>query len=191
MTRRRLPTPDERRLWRIAMRDAEPMPGRAVEVEAEPLATMAELVEEPVATSLAPPPTPRQHPAPPRPARHSQPPLTPGSTANIDRRTGDRFRRGELEIDGRIDLHGMTQAQAHTALASFVHRAWNEGRRCVLVITGKGSFGSLGVLRQATPRWLGDPALRPMVLAIQPAQPKDGGDGALYVLIKRRRDRKD
>ncbi len=191
MTRRRLPTPDERRLWRLAMRDAEPMPGRAIEAEPEPVATMAELVEEPVATSLAPPPTARRHPSRPDPARPSHPPLTPGSTANIDRRTGDRFRRGELEIDGRIDLHGMTQAQAHNALAAFVHRAWNEGRRCVLVITGKGSFGSLGVLRQATPRWLADPALRPMVLAIQPARPKDGGDGALYVLIKRRRDRKD
>ncbi|KAA0575615.1 Smr/MutS family protein [Azospirillum sp. Sh1] len=191
MTRRRLPTPDERRLWRLAMRDAEPMPGRAIEAEPEPVTTMAELVEEPVATSLAPPPTARRHPSPPGPARPSHPPLTPGSTANIDRRTGDRFRRGELEIDGRIDLHGMTQAQAHNALAAFVHRAWNEGRRCVLVITGKGSFGGLGVLRQATPRWLSDPALRPMVLAIQPARPKDGGDGALYVLIKRRRDRKD
>lgn len=191
MTRRRLPTPDERRLWRLAMRDAEPMPGRHVESEPETLPTMAELVEEPVATSLAPPPTAKQHLSPPRPARAPHPPLTPGSTANIDRRTGDRFRRGELEIDGRIDLHGMTQAQAHTALASFVHRAWNEGRRCILVITGKGSFGGLGVLRQATPRWLADPALRPMVLAIQPARPKDGGDGALYVLIKRRRDRKD
>jgi DNA-nicking Smr family endonuclease len=191
MTRRRLPTPDERRLWRLAMRDAEPMPGRVIEAEPEPVATMAELVEEPVATSLAPPPTARRRPSPPGPVRPGHPPLTPGSTANIDRRTGDRFRRGELEIDGRIDLHGMTQAQAHTALTAFVHRAWNEGRRCVLVITGKGSFGGLGVLRQATPRWLSDPALRPMVLAIQPARPKDGGDGALYVLIKRRRDRKD
>ncbi|MBP2300362.1 Smr/MutS family protein [Azospirillum picis] len=191
MTRRRLPTPDERRLWRLAMRDAEPLPGRALEAEPEPAARMAELVEEPVATSLAPPPSARR-PSSPLPRSQPDPaPLTPGSTANIDRRTGDRFRRGELEIDGRIDLHGMTQAQAHHALAGFVHRAWNEGRRCVLVITGKGSFGGLGVLRQATPRWLADPALRPMVLAIQPARPKDGGDGALYVLIKRRRDRKD
>ncbi|NUB00155.1 DNA mismatch repair protein MutS, partial [Azospirillum melinis] len=69
MTRRRLPTPDERRLWRIAMRDAEPMPGRAIEAEPEPLATMAELVEEPVATSLAPPPTAKQFPGPARPSR--------------------------------------------------------------------------------------------------------------------------
>ncbi|CAO3415412.1 Smr/MutS family protein [Azospirillum doebereinerae] len=191
MTRRRLPTPDERRLWRIAMRDAEPMPGRAVEPEPDPPPFPG--YDEPIATTLAPPPTVPARGAPtPASGRPSLPPLTPGSTANIDRRTGDRFRRGELEIDGRIDLHGMTQAQAHNALAGFVHRAWNEGRRCVLVITGKGSFtGGAGVLRQAAPRWLGDPALRPMVLAIQPARPKDGGDGALYVLIKRRRDRKD
>ncbi|PWC32240.1 Smr/MutS family protein [Azospirillum sp. TSO35-2] len=191
MTRRRLPTPDERRLWRIAMRDAEPLPGRQAELEPEPQPLMTELMDEPVATSLVPPPSPRRSSSPGGGGRPPLPPLTPGSTANIDRRTGDRFRRGELSIDGRIDLHGMTQAQAHHALAGFVHRAWNEGRRCVLVITGKGSFGSLGILRQATPRWLADPALRPMVLAIQPAQPKDGGDGALYVLIKRRRDRKD
>lgn len=193
MTRRRVPTPDERRLWRLAMRDAEPLPGRQLDPEPEPPpAPPPAPVEEPVATRLAPPPSARRHPSPygqhpPAPA-----PLTPGSTANIDRRTGDRFLRGELSIDGRIDLHGMTQDQAHSALAAFVYRAWHEGRRCVLVITGKGNYsGGGGVLRQATPRWLGEPGLRPMVLAIQPAQPKDGGDGALYVLIKRRRDRKD
>jgi DNA-nicking Smr family endonuclease len=191
MTRRRLPTPEERHLWRIAMRDAEPMPGRTPDVEPDPAPQLVN-VEEPVATRLAPAPTARLHAPAARPGRNALAPLTPGSTANIDRRTSDRFRRGELTIEGRIDLHGMTQTQAHSALAAFVHRAWNERRRCVLVITGKGSFtGGLGVLRQAVPRWLGDPALRPMIVAIQPAQPKDGGDGALYVLIKRRRDRKD
>lgn len=188
MTRHRLPTPDERRLWRFAIRDADPLPGRPGD-DAEEAAPVPP-APEPVATSLAPPPTPRPSGGPPKHGRPPLPPLTPGSLANIDRRTGDRFRRGQLEIDGRIDLHGMTQAQAHGALTGFVHRAWNEGRRCVLVITGKGTYsGSPGVLRQAVPRWLGDPALRPMVLALQPAQPKDGGDGALYVLIKRRRDR--
>ncbi|RJF81448.1 DNA mismatch repair protein MutS [Azospirillum cavernae] len=192
MTRRRLPTPEERHLWRIAMRDADPMPGRALDPEPEP---PPPALDEPVATRLAPPPTAQPRAAAARPGR-SLAPLTPGSTANIDRRTSDRFRKGQLVIEGRIDLHGMTQAQAHMALAGFVHHAWNDGRRCVLVITGKGSDksglgGGLGVLRQAVPRWLGDPALRPMIVAIQPAQPKDGGDGALYVLIKRRRDRKD
>ncbi|MFD1624705.1 Smr/MutS family protein [Azospirillum griseum] len=191
MTRRRLPTPEERYLWRIAMRDAVPMPGRAEDADPGPDPLDAG-GEEPVATRLAPPPTARAHSPAERPGRNALSPLTMGSTANIDRRTSDRFRRGELPIEGRIDLHGMTQTQAHTALAAFVHRAWHERRRCVLIITGKGSFtGGVGVLRQAVPRWLGDPALRPLVVAIQTAQPKDGGDGALYVLIKRRRDRKD
>ena len=187
MSRRRSVSQEEKRLWRFAMRDAEPLPGRAFEAPEEPApAPPPEPEPEPVKTSLKPA---RNGPPPPRP---SLPPLTPGSFANIDRRTAERFRRGDLVIDGRIDLHGMTQAQAHTALSSFVLRAWNEGRRCVLVITGKGSYSAHGgVLRQAVPRWLAESPLRPMVLAVQPAQLRDGGDGALYVLIKRRRDRKD
>ncbi|HEY0836298.1 MAG TPA: Smr/MutS family protein [Azospirillum sp.] len=190
MTRRkRTVTPDEQALWRVAMRDAVPMPGRTL---AEAM-TSAPPQAEPPAT---PPPAPPLPPA--KPSRRTYvhvvpPPLVPGDTSNMDGRNADRLRRGKMEIDGRIDLHGMTQAQAHTALASFVHRAWHEGRRCVLVITGKGTFSGAGggVLRRAVPSWLGDAPLRPMVLAVQPAQPKDGGDGALYVLIKRRRDRKD
>ncbi|MBK3773375.1 hypothetical protein GAY31_04145, partial [Azospirillum brasilense] len=119
----------------------------------------------------------------------AQPPVGVGTRDTRARRTADRFSRGEMEIDGRIDLHGMSQAQAHGALSGFVHRAWHEGRRCVLVITGKGTYtGGVGVLRQSVPRWLADAALRPMVLAVRPAQPRHGGDGALYVLIKRRRD---
>lgn len=190
MTRRRTPTAEELRLWRFVTRDAEPMPGRML--EDPPDAPSVPPMAEPVATSLAPPPTARPSTGLPRPGRPALPPLTPGSIANIDRRTGDRFRRGHLAIDGRIDLHGMTQAQAHGALAAFVHRSWSEGKRCVLVITGKGTFtGGPGVLRQAVPGWLADARLRPMVLAIQPAQPRDGGDGALYVLIRRRRDRRE
>lgn len=189
MSRRRSVTTEERRLWRIAMRDAEPMPGRTVE-EPEPPPLVAE--PEPIATTAAPPPVAPSRAGKPKTGRPEMPPLTPGSVANIDRRTADRFRRGELVIDGRIDLHGMTQAQAHGALGAFVHRAWAEGRRCVLVITGKGTYtGGHGVLRQAVPRWLADAPLRPMVLAVQSAQLRDGGEGALYVLIKRRRDRKD
>ncbi|WP_207455764.1 Smr/MutS family protein [Azospirillum sp. SYSU D00513] len=185
MRRRRSVSEGEKRLWRLAMRDAEPLPGRAFEPEPSELPPPAEPEPEPVKTSLAPAPTGRPAPRP------SLPPLTPGSTANIDRRTAERFRRGDLVLDGRIDLHGMTQAQAHTALASFVLRSWNEGRRCILVITGKGSYSAQGgVLRQAVPRWLAEAPLRPMVLAVQTAQLRDGGDGALYVLIKRRRDRK-
>lgn len=187
MTRRRSVTTEERRLWRIAMRDADPMPGRTVEDPDPPPVPAAE--PEPVATTASPPPTVPPKGGAPGGRRPSQPPLTVGNTDNIDRRTADRFKRGEMEIDGRIDLHGMTQVQAHGALSGFVHRAWHEGRRCVLVITGKGTYSvSGGVLRQSVPRWLADSPLRPMVLAVRPAQARHGGDGALYVLIKRRRD---
>lgn len=189
--RKRTVTPDEQALWRIAMRDAVPMPGRTL---AEAMTSAPPLAEAPAEPK--PPPAPPL--SPPKPSKRTYvhvvpPPLLPGDTSAIDGRNADRLRRGKMEIDGRIDLHGMTQAQAHTALASFVHRAWHEGRRCVLVITGKGTFSGAGggVLRRAVPSWLGEAPLRPMVLAVQPAQPKDGGDGALYVLIKRRRDRKD
>ena len=78
----------------------------------------------------------------------------------------------------------MTQAEAHRALAGFVSGSRGAGRRCLLVITGHGR-SSGGVLKAAVPRWLGEPELRRHVLALTPAQPQDGGSGALYVLLRR------
>ena len=88
-----------------------------------------------------------------------------------------------------MDLHGMTQDQAHRALNAFIDASSHAGRRCVLVITGKGGRGdgSVGVLREQVPRWLNQAPLRPLVLAFSYATPKDGGEGALYVLLKRKR----
>ncbi|MGQ9364862.1 Smr/MutS family protein [Azospirillum sp. ST 5-10] len=184
MARKRTLSEEERRLWRLVMRDAQPLPGRTL---------AEEMTSAPPAPAPPPEAAPAAAPTAPAPARRGKPalpPLRPGEHVDMDRRSADRLRRGRMEIDGRIDLHGMTQAQAHGALAAFVHRCWHEGRRCVLVITGKGSFSPEGgVLRRAVPRWLADPPLRPMILAVQPAQPMHGGEGALYVLIKRRRDR--
>ncbi|MDJ0950025.1 MAG: Smr/MutS family protein [Alphaproteobacteria bacterium] len=105
-----------------------------------------------------------------------------------------RLRRGQLPIDARLDLHGMTQAEAHRALADFIAISHDAGRRCVLVITGKGGRAEdvsttqrTGVLRQAVPQWLSGPPNAALVLATAPARPKDGGAGALYVLLRRRR----
>ena len=119
------------------------------------------------------------------------PPLEIGKTGGTDRRTADRLRRGKLAIDMRLDLHGLTLDLAHRRLLGFLHAAQASGAKCVLVITGKGSpTGSgQGRLRGAVPRWLNEPAFRPMVLSVAQARQRDGGDGALYILI--RRSRKD
>ncbi|AUG54667.1 Smr/MutS family protein [Thalassospira marina] len=114
-----------------------------------------------------------------------------GNTAGIDRSTADRFKKGRMPIEGRIDLHGMTQEVAHHALNAFIEKAWRNDKRCVLVITGKGSradeYGRTGLLRQRLPQWLSAPRLRPHILAVTQAQIGHGGAGAFYVLLKRRR----
>jgi DNA-nicking Smr family endonuclease len=112
-------------------------------------------------------------------------PLPPGCEfAGIDRRTADRLRRGRYPVEARLDLHGMTQQEAHRALAGFLTGARAEGRRCVLVITGHGRISG-GILKAATPRWLAEPGLRAHVLTLAPARPQHGGGGALYVLLRR------
>lgn len=124
-----------------------------------------------------------------------------GRTPGLDKRSAQRLQRGKTEIDGRIDLHGMTQAEARSALTGFVTNGHRHDRRCLLVITGKGrrpgdredrpwgddGRSEPGVLRRMVPRWLKEAPLADRVLAYSPAQPKHGGSGALYVLLKRRR----
>ncbi|MGE0725824.1 MAG: Smr/MutS family protein, partial [Alphaproteobacteria bacterium] len=92
-------------------------------------------------------------------------------------------------VEARLDLHGMTQAEAHAALDAFLDGSARRGRRSVLVVTGRGGRGSEGpgVLRRMVPRWLNEPANRERLLAFAEAQPKDGGAGALYLLLRRRR----
>jgi DNA-nicking Smr family endonuclease len=136
-------------------------------------------------TKAAPPP-----PAAPAPAAPKQPhQLVHGLSHGIDKRQAARFRRGKLEIEGKIDLHGRTQQAAHDDLLHFLRRGRDQGKRCVLVVTGKGMTSSkTGILRQAVPRWLNEPAFRSLVLAFDYAEPHHGGEGALYVLLKRVRE---
>jgi DNA-nicking Smr family endonuclease len=108
--------------------------------------------------------------------------------AGLDRATGERLKRGLRPIEARLDLHGMTQAEAHRALAEFVRLSTMRGRRCVLVVTGRGrGRDEPGILRNAVPRWLEGTAMRQQILAVAPAQPRHGGGGALYLLLRRRR----
>jgi DNA-nicking Smr family endonuclease len=135
---------------------------------------------KPVARATAAPARPRPQPVvAPRPVH----PPNPG----IDRRTAERVRKGEMPIDARLDLHGMTQEAAHRALDRFIAHAVERGQRLVLVITGKGRLDSPGVLRDAVPRWLAAGAQGPRVLLSATAQPRHGGGGALYVYLRRRR----
>lgn len=120
--------------------------------------------------------------------RPGPPPLQP-----IDRRTVARLVRGGLDIDARIDLHGMTQMEAHTALHRFLFAAQARGDRMVLVITGKGRASTAhyeherGVLARVVPQWLEQPEFRAIVVSRQHAHVAHGGEGALYVRLRRPR----
>jgi DNA-nicking Smr family endonuclease len=150
-------------LWHEAMREVTPLRGRPAPAPANP-------------------PSPETEP----PAKGGAAPQTPG--IGIDRANAERLRRGRWPIDARLDLHGKTQDEAHRALAAFVARSRDAGHRCVLVITGRGLGPSgPGVLKSAVPRWLAEAELRRHILMTAPAQPKDGGAGALYLLLRRQR----
>lgn len=186
-------TDEDRKLWQHVNRDTQPLKGR------ESLATpFAELLGR---SEKAPPPPPATKPKLPAPAlplnRSKAPPPRPrdellshGSSAGLDRRNAERLRRGKMVIEATLDLHGMNQAQAHGALNRFIQRSEAAGRRCVLVITGKGiAKESGGILRSQVPNWLNEPGNRERIIAFNYAQQGHGGTGALYVLLKRRRER--
>lgn len=115
-------------------------------------------------------------------------PLAPDAREKLPRTDERRLRRGSVAIGGRLDLHGMTRAEAHRAVGRFLPALAARGARIALVITGKGGRGASGegVLRAELPRWLGDGALAEAVLAWRPAAPQHGGDGAFYVLLRRK-----
>ena len=148
-------------------------------------------MEPPAPPDLPAPPeagAPSRKPSPPPPAS-ALPEVGVGRSPGLDKRSAQRLKRGQLPVDDRIDLHGMTQAQAHGVLDDFLASAQGAGHRCVLVITGKGvrTDGATGILRAMVPRWLNEPPNRARVLAIDTAQPRHGGAGAFYVLLKKRR----
>lgn len=104
----------------------------------------------------------------------------------IEPRLRRRIIGGREDIDAKIDLHGLTQADAHPVLHAFIHRSFSRGFRTVLVITGKGrSAGSEGVLRRMVPLWLNQPELKLMISAWDESSQNHGGQGALYVRLRR------
>ena len=176
---------DEIALWRQITKDAKPLKRKPLAPAAEPDVKPAVKSAKAKAPARPRPAAAPARPAPPRPSA----PLESGRAPDLDRRSLDRLRRGKLPIEGRLDLHGATQAEAVRQLDAFLGRAQAAGQRCVLVITGKGTIGrETGVLRANLPRWLNEAPLRARVLAFAQAQPAHGGAGAVYILLKRRRE---
>lgn len=137
-------------------------------------------------------------PVPPRPAPAARQDAPRGKTsaplAPLGRRLRQRVARGREPIDAHLDLHGLTQKEAHTALLRFLRRAQADGARIVLVVTGKGTGGvdrddatERGVLRRQVPLWLALPEFRPFVVGFENAHVGHGGRGALYVRLRRGR----
>jgi len=114
---------------------------------------------------------------------------------NMDNKSFGKMKRGKIKPEARIDLHGMTLAEAHPELVAFILGSQSMGRRLVLVITGKGKDrddgGPIptrhGVLRHQVPQWMALPPLRQVILQVTPAHLKHGGHGAYYVYLRRNR----
>jgi DNA-nicking Smr family endonuclease len=166
------------RLWRIVTATVRPLRRRAparlrTEAPAQPAGAAAPPAAQPAKQAHAPPP--RQRPVA---ARHPVPPpaIEPGRRR--------RLERGRDDVAATIDLHGLDQDRARAALTAFLLRGWAEHRRSILVITGKGALGD-GILRRRVPEWLAEPPLRQIVAGLSEAHRRHGGEGAIYVALKR------
>ena len=173
---------EDRALWESVAKQVKPL--RKRQRTSKPPVVPLEADSKAASKPVAPP----RHAAPQRivaPSKPEPPPLAP-----IGRRERSHLSRGRKEIDARLDLHGMTQTRAHRALFGFLQRAHHDGLTFVLIITGKGKMGpesERGVLRRQVPQWLGLPEFRSLVVGFEEAHIGHGGEGALYVRVRRAR----
>jgi DNA-nicking Smr family endonuclease len=174
--RRRVLSYEERVLWTTVTKAIAPLRATARLAPDEETETTADLIKPPR------PAGPKQASPPLAPHKPAPPPLTP-----LSRRMKRGVVRGKQAIDARLDLHGLTQSEAHAALLRFLHNAHARDARLVLVITGKGRGAEPGVLRRQVPQWLGLPEFRALVLGFEDAGARHGGEGALYVRLRRAR----
>jgi DNA-nicking Smr family endonuclease len=184
MARRRSLRPDEKALWRKIAKSVTPIDDARRQ-------SLEETDPEPVSAKSDPPPKkPDRDVVPKRAKRQTQGP--------VDRSGERRHRRGKIQIEARLDLHGLTQDGAHNALRGFLQTAHAHGMRTVLVITGKGFKAhkrdaepweyveEVGVLRRRLPQWLGSSELKLLVSGYSAAHARHGGEGAFYVTLRRR-----
>lgn len=180
--RRRGLTYEDRVLWTHVARSIKPLRAEAKNVAGE--------VEDVATPPVKQPPKPPSKfkklasTAPvmpvPSPAKPAAPALEP-----LTRRMKQRVAKGRHEIDARLDLHGFTQDEAHAVLLRFLRAAQGRGARLVLVITGKGRGGETGVLKRSVPHWLRTPEFAHMIIGFEDAAISHGGEGALYVRVRR------
>jgi DNA-nicking Smr family endonuclease len=190
MSRRRSLHPEEEELWKAVARTAKPMHApifrRTIPDAPSEFSTPA--VKGPSAPQLAPFRL-GEKPAAPRPQ------TAPPAALQMDAKAFGKMTRGKLAPEARIDLHGMTLAEAHPELIRFILNAHSNGLRLVLVITGKGKsgveFGHMsqrtGVLRHQVPHWLRQPPCGPAILQVTEAHLRHGGSGAYYIYLRRYR----
>jgi DNA-nicking Smr family endonuclease len=176
--RRRVLSAEERVLWTAITKSMAPLRDSDTSKDAE--------TAEHVAVQLDIPSAKKARPAE---AVASRRPLPLSPLAPLGRRMRTRVARGKEAIDGRLDLHGLTQSEAHAELLRFLHMARARDARLVLVITGKGgrSAGERGVLKRHVPQWLNLPEFRTLVIGFEEAHIAHGGEGALYVRVRRTR----
>jgi DNA-nicking Smr family endonuclease len=176
--RKRSLSEEERALWETIAKEIKPL-------RKKPRAGKAEAASAETTAAAKPetPPKPLSSANNPRATK----PIAP--LALLGRRERAQLSRGRKEIDARLDLHGMTQTRAHRALSGFLQRAHSDGLTFVLVITGKGREAGAGpergVLRRQVPQWLSLPEFRSLVVGFEEAHIGHGGEGALYVRIRR------
>jgi DNA-nicking Smr family endonuclease len=178
---------DNSALWEKVVESASPLKGRARTTAAKPGKIAAPVAHE---TPQVPRPT-QQVPKPILKPAHV-PRAEP-----LDRQTSRQLDKGRLEVEARLDLHGLRQRDAHAQLRRFLKTAQARGLRHVLVITGKGADQAAsrsfyeederGVLRNAVPHWLAEPEFAALVVSFAPAPRRLGGEGALYVRLRRLR----
>jgi DNA-nicking Smr family endonuclease len=200
MSRRKGPRglrPEEQALWEMIAARTQPMhPKRKAVVveEAKPVPKMPEPAPQPPIVPFA---IGEKAGTPPRTHDLALPMSAALARAPVamDHKAHRKLVRGKLHPEARIDLHGMTLADAHPALIRFVADAHARGLRLVLVITGKGKLreeyapmpSRMGALRHEVPHWLTSGALRPLVLQVTEAHRTHGGSGAYYVYLRRRK----
>ena len=183
--RKRCLSEEERALWESISKQTRPL--RKKPRAAKPQAASPDM-EAPADIRPAASPRSLLSAKIPRAPKPDLPPAAP-PLAPLGRRERSQLSRGRKDIDARLDLHAMTQTRAHRALSGFLHRAHSEGLTFVLVITGKGRAAGgeseRGVLRRQVPQWLSLPEFRSLVVGFEEAHIGHGGEGALYVRIRR------